>query len=271
MIRRSWLGSVNSQVSRKHDSVRSKVTGIGQINVHKSRNSANGVGDGSRETSPYPLWRSPRGFPYPQARGGRGRATLPNHRNRSIVFNSGTAAGSTQSVKPSLDQIEGPEQDSDKQQPNPGWVTKRDRHMQLINNSVYGAEGEKRTKAINHTIAEKAVARDRREKLKVANYVSSLPRGRPSQVVPSPVDPDSFMPEVTISNIRFQVVNGGSKLVRVHGEDFSGSRQPGAISLSSDPLNTHRASPKSTKVGGVTFLRSKNGNLYRSGLVRAHM
>jgi hypothetical protein len=31
-----------------------------------------------------------------------------------------------------------------------------------------------------------------------------------------------------------------------------------------------KATPKSANVGGVTFYRSKNGNLYRSGIVKAH-
>ena len=34
--------------------------------------------------------------------------------------------------------------------------------------------------------------------------------------------------------------------------------------------NAAKSTPKSANVGGVIFYRSKNGNLYRSGIVKAH-
>ena len=37
--------------------------------------------------------------------------------------------------------------------------------------------------------------------------------------------------------------------------------------LPDDP-NTARATPKRVKIAGITFIRSKNGNLYRSGLIK---
>jgi hypothetical protein len=35
-------------------------------------------------------------------------------------------------------------------------------------------------------------------------------------------------------------------------------------------LNAAKSTPKTTLVGGVRFYRSKSGNMYRSGIVKAH-
>jgi hypothetical protein len=42
-----------------------------------------------------------------------------------------------------------------------------------------------------------------------------------------------------------------------------------ASSYLPDDDNTAKATPKTATVGGVKFYRSKNGNLYRSGIVKA--
>jgi hypothetical protein len=34
--------------------------------------------------------------------------------------------------------------------------------------------------------------------------------------------------------------------------------------------NAAQSTPKTASIGGVMFYRSKNGNLYRSGIVKAH-
>lgn len=75
--------------------------------------------------------------------------------------------------------------------------------------------------------------------------------------------------EISIDGLRFHVLDGGSKLARIRSENLenvirasSSSRLPGATDSAS-------ATPKQANVGGVAFLRSKNGNLYRSGAVKA--
>lgn len=249
----------------------------GQINTHKSRKLEDGSVSGSRFSSPYPPWRSQRGFPYPQVRGRSGRAAPPSHRNRSLVFNSGIGTDSiqvTNSAQVPTDQPDRTVRQDDRQydqQATPGWITKRDRHVQLINSSIYGEETEKRTKAIDKTAKEKVAARDWQQRQRVANYVKSLPSFQSSSVIHLPANPGSVLPEITVAGMRFQVINGGSKLARVHGESCTGAKHSGIVLPSSDPSQAHRVSPKSAKVGGVTFVRSRNGNLYRSGLVKAHV
>ena len=50
--------------------------------------------------------------------------------------------------------------------------------------------------------------------------------------------------------------------------DFVVVEAEGGSLLGLDDINSAEATPKKTTVGGVTFLRSKNGNLWRSGVVR---
>lgn len=42
-----------------------------------------------------------------------------------------------------------------------------------------------------------------------------------------------------------------------------------ATKFVSGTVDTIRSTPKRAIVGGVTFVRSKNGNLYRAGLIKA--
>ncbi|RAL66235.1 hypothetical protein DID88_005906 [Monilinia fructigena] len=58
--------------------------------------------------------------------------------------------------------------------------------------------------------------------------------------------------EVTINGIRFMVTKNGSKLVKAPGD-----------------LTSANATPKTALIGGVKFYRSKNGNMYREGIIKA--
>ncbi|KAL9121819.1 MAG: hypothetical protein Q9187_001626 [Circinaria calcarea] len=122
--------------------------------------------------------------------------------------------------------------------------------MQLINSSIFDKDSEARKRAIEHTRCQKILERDQREKQKFSNHIQTLAThpGRSSL-------PASFVPainELTINGLRFKVSDSGSKLLRI-----------------SSTVDTVRSTPKRAIVGGVTFVRSKNGNLYRSGFVKA--
>jgi hypothetical protein len=90
-----------------------------------------------------------------------------------------------------------------------GWVSKRDRHMQLINASVYERDADKRIKAIEQTRLSKTVERNAIEIKKVGDHLgfsaySSSASGQHNL-------------EVEIEGVVFQVSHGGSKLVRSKG------------------------------------------------------
>ena len=145
------------------------------------------------------------------------------------------------------------------------WVTKRDRHMQLINSDIYDKEAQSRNKAIEETRKQKSVRRDQREKQKIERHLITLA---------STNNQDMTIPtihEITINGLRFQVLDGGSKLARIRGERFDIGIYTNMCSHVPGPTDSASSTPKQAMIGGVTFFRSKNGNLYRSGIVKANM
>lgn len=142
---------------------------------------------------------------------------MPNpHRHRTLILNntpgySNPATGNLAS-NPAQNKDTNPDQSEPLQAAN-GWVTKRDRHMQLINSSIYDKETQVRHKAIEETRKQKAARKDQREMQKLERHLKTLtPDHSKSVAVPT-------IHEITINGLRFHVLNGGSKLARIRGED----------------------------------------------------
>ncbi|KAM3077451.1 hypothetical protein ACMFMG_006794 [Clarireedia jacksonii] len=180
---------------------------------------------------------SPRGY-----RGGRQSSIV---RNRTLVLNGNTSTPPSQpdtgNVTPSNDENETPS--------STGYITKTDRHLQLINKSYFEKDSQTRSRAIEETRKQRLKQRDDREKLKLSRHLQRIGNGTSSSAIQSS-GANNY--EVVVNGIRFQVTKNGSKLVKVPGD-----------------LNSATATPKTTLVGGVKFHRSKNGNMYRSGIVKA--
>lgn len=153
------------------------------------------------------------------------------------------------------------EDENSKAQPGNGWISKRDRHMQLINTNVYDKETQARTKAMAETRAQKARHKDRREMQKIQKFLVAVQsaEARAPQAVH----------ELAVEGLRFRVTNDGSKLVRVRGEWIHVANVLRSGLMDAGESDSAAATPKQASIGGVTFLRSKNGNLYRSGIVKA--
>lgn len=117
------------------------------------------------------------------------------------------------------------------------WISKRDRHMQLINSSIFDKETNLRVKAIDKTRHEKIVRRDQREKLRFSKHLSKM-----AAIVPFTAPRlrnDNFVAyEVIVDNIRFQVQKGGSKLFRDQGKCMPHVRHPQLMACS---LRRYRA------------------------------
>lgn len=99
--------------------------------------------------------------------------------------------------------------------PVTNWITKRDRHMQLINSAVYNQEIEARSKAIEHTRRQKTFERDLREKQKLQRHFETLIPNTYHGTLP--LVSDASLPAYTlnIDGLYFQVGKNGSKLSRV--------------------------------------------------------
>ncbi|KAI9374375.1 hypothetical protein BJX61DRAFT_498432 [Aspergillus egyptiacus] len=209
-----------------------------------------------------PGWAPYRGRPY-----GRGRAVAP-HRNRTLILNNSSTPAS-QSPKPSDAMPVDTDGDSRSATPN-SWVTKHARHMQLINSSVYDKEAQKRVKALEETRRTKAQKKAQVEQAKVLRFAQGVGRQYPSTSAPqvSAAGGSSEEYQIFLNDIPFRVSRGGGKLIRVSSAtpaDPALSERAG-LRLVDDP-NTANTTPKRVKVAGVTFVRSKNGNLHRLGAV----
>jgi hypothetical protein len=139
--------------------------------------------------------------------------------------------------------------------------------MQLINTAVYDQKTQQRQLEIEATEQERQRLRDAKEKAKVikafqAHSTGSTPYGAASSASTAAVH------DIQINNLRFRVAADGSKLIRMFGEYTSVDSFTHFLTCTDDSNTDPGATPKSAKVAGVTFHRSKNGNLYRAGLVK---
>lgn len=265
---------LSPQVQKRANSVH-----LGQINQH--RNHAIG--------SPRPI----RGWsPYPRGRGGgRGRGSAPVHRHRTLILNG--AGGADAAAKSAGgDTVGGGGDGSDGDaggnggtnnggaNPSGGhgaggnsststsnssggsFVTKRDRHMQLINAAIYDRAAAARTAAIAESARVQAARKAEREQarvLRVAGRPVVVGGGSSSSSAAAGGDGGAGTRELRISvdGVPFRVVRGGSRLERVDGGQAGGNGNGGSV-------------PKRVSIGGVRFVRSKGGNLIRQGAVVRH-
>ncbi|KAJ1333593.1 cleavage and polyadenylation specificity factor subunit 4 [Microdochium nivale] len=203
----------------------------GKINRHKARNTpgTKPTASYSRYT-PYPARGYPRGGYRPQ----------PTYRNKTLVLNG----------QPQLSTPNRASDSSGAPSPASSWVTKTDRHLQLINSSVFEKETQNRSNAIEETLRQKQINRDNREKARLANHTQRM--GRPALHASPTSSSTTSRYEIEVEGIRFVVSRGGDKLVKAQGD-----------------INPPSATPKTTHIGGVKFYRTKNGNLVRHGVIRA--
>ncbi|KAK8203858.1 CCCH zinc finger protein [Phyllosticta capitalensis] len=222
----------------------------GKINLAKQREQTGqgqqpsyGYGRGSANWAPY------RGTPYGAPRGRGGKV----FNNRTLVLNSSgpraqsSAPSTPNATTPNAEATPSPRADGN------GWVVKRDRHMQLINPAIYDKVSQQRAKDMEQTAEQRRQQRSLRERAKLNKHfqASAMPVTTNAGIHTQTPSTASQSYEIDVEGVRFRVADGGSKLIRV----------------STDP-NTARVTPKHAKIGGVTFLRSKNGNLYRAGIVK---
>lgn len=216
-----------------------------------------GAGWAGHTADRYAPYHAPRGYAHKPS---YTPSYTPSYRNRTLVVNSSSSAPAGQQASPATPFT-----------PSSGqWVSKRDRHMQLINTSVYDQKTQQRQLEIEATAQEKQRRRDAKEKARVIKaFQPQAPT--PTTYGAPPSAGTAAVRDIQINNLRFRVAADGSKLIRMFGEythaDFGAPHLICADDSNSDP----KATPKQTKVAGVTFHRSKNGNLYRAGLVKKSM
>ncbi|RDA82335.1 hypothetical protein CP532_4511 [Ophiocordyceps camponoti-leonardi (nom. inval.)] len=201
----------------------------GQINRHKIQQATVAPG-----TQPAPQRRNAyrhSSAPYPRA-GYRGGRPGPAHRHRTLRLND-----------PKTRQ-EGGAVDGEVSSAGQGkWVSRTDRHRQLINADIYQKDAQNRFKAIEESRQRKIRHQRSREKRRFNDFLR-----RQTATAASVAE---SINEIIIDGMRFRVADGGKKLLKV-----------------ADDLQSAPATPKTVDVAGVTFHRTKTGNLVASRVVR---
>ncbi|KAK9246893.1 hypothetical protein V1506DRAFT_534107 [Lipomyces tetrasporus] len=216
----------------------------GAINRHK--NNEQQTASSTNSSHPYQSFAPRSRSTYRGVRGQgrassyRGMKSLISHRNRTLVLNC--PAVNEPAIEPTDSPLSAGTASSGADTPTNSagstYVRKHDRHMQLINSTVYSDLAQARTKAIEATRVANERKLDQKRALRAQREAANAKRVAQLQ-------------EVEIDGVKYRVQKGGSKLIRV-----------------TENANASHA-PKKAVIGGVTFLRSKNGNLWRKGVVQS--
>ncbi|KAL9586286.1 MAG: hypothetical protein Q9212_001004 [Teloschistes hypoglaucus] len=231
----------------------------GHINLHKAQPSSSQTHSLSQTSHGASEIYFARGVGSPRPRPAfhrtyqaRGRAYPRNH---SLVLNNQNAQSSAAHSSSSPATTRG----MDPLQPAAAYVTKRGRHKQLINASVLDRVTLQRKQAIDDSQQRKLLATDQWERQRMHQYVETL------EALPTS---RGGTHKIEIDGLKFQILKGGSKLARIPGQHlFRPKNHP--CSSTADTSDAMRPTPKRAIVHGVPFVRSKQGNLYRSGIIRA--
>lgn len=203
-------------------------------------------------------WAPYRGTPYGAPRGRGGKVF-----NRTLVLNNNRASNASADITSPTNGTTADGAPSSHANEASGWVVKRDRHMQLINPAIYDQVAQQRAKDIEQSTEQRRQQRNLKEKARLSKHFQIQQEASVGNQAAT--TPHNY--EIEVDSIRFRVTDGGSKLVRTSSTLAAEMAHGCSKNMIGDP-NTARATPKQAKIGGVTFLRSKNGNLYRSGLIK---
>jgi len=258
-------------MSAEDEEIKARISDLrNRINRHKNQQAGTGSRmaklhpsnrdtptDGLEDSGNSSNWRRGTSHPYRGYYHGFSGGRTHLHRHRSLVLNG------NQQAKP------GESDSASDTSSAASWVMKNDRHLQLINSSVYEKEAKARTRAIEQTRQQKQAIKNERERLKLIKHINRIhstgTMAPPGQTRQSPAN----RYEVTVNGIRFVVAKNGGKLIKVPGASHPSMTGPANSYGETDVGNSAQATPKMALVGGVRFYRSKNGNLYRHGIVKA--
>ncbi|RBQ70401.1 hypothetical protein VDGD_08699 [Verticillium dahliae] len=234
----------------------------GKINRHKSQQSG-AQSPTAHQPAHNNTYRSSSHHYHPY-RGGR---YGPAHRNRTLNSGSHTPTAEAQQASNAvISNASG------------SWVATTNRHnMQLIHSNVFEEKTQKRTEAIEATRKQHLASQNAREASPLTSHLHQRQGPRVAagfaRANPQPNLTNAGQDHVIdIQGISFRVTCNGSKLVKVAGTSSRTSPPHLGPTCSHLPGDLHSASatPKVAVVGGVQFRRSKNGNLYRQGVIKLH-
>ena len=134
------------------------------------------------------------------------------HYNRSLVLNHNSKQGfGSTDVKVGVGSISGSAV-GNHSIINSGWVSKRDRHLQIVNASIFEARANPLSTAVK-TSGRQTLQENRNTK-QLENASDPIDLKTNKSLPPRP----GILNEILVNGIRFRVVSGGRKLLRVLSE-----------------------------------------------------
>ena len=171
-----------------------------------------------------------------------GKKTSYTHRNRSLVLKNiattidGYGECDAEPAKILNKQsLETPDLADTDPQAITTWVSKRDRHMQLINASVYDKETALRSEAIEKSRHERALLKDQREMLKISEHLRMIAHSTTLSTPAVSAKKTAVNNQLNINGLTFRVCHGGSKLIREQsiGHSVQAMSLPDTINIQS--------------------------------------
>lgn len=200
----------------------------GHINLHKTHTPLGGRHEGEYNKPPQSIishrtaipgrstsWKSSRAAPYPRPHATVGKSAINPHRNRTLILNKSKRYSQAnndlgEASAGSIANTSKFEDDDYK------WVTRNDRHRQLIASSIFDKETQLRKQAMDETRRQKVLEKDQWEKSTVEKHLRALDAAAAAQAsTASSDDVAATAHRININGLSFQVVNGGSKLYRI--------------------------------------------------------
>lgn len=146
-----------------------------------------------------------------------------------------------------------------------GWVSKTDRHRQLINADVYAKKSQERARAIEETRKNRARTQRRGEKARLNDFIKSQAGNSPVSGTTSTTGGH----EIMVDGLKFRVLEGGKKLVKVPGAQSSYPKGSCTKYLQKlGEANVGLTTPRTVTIAGIKFHRTKSGNLVASRIVK---
>jgi hypothetical protein len=144
------------------------------------------------------------------------------HRHRTLVLNGNTPPPPNPATEePGGENLENATSSTTAQ----GWVTKTDRHLQLINTSIFEKDSQNRAKAIEETRKQKLKQRNERERARFNKHLYRMGGNTDADPGVQPRSTDlTENYEISVQGIRFRVAKNGSKLVKVPGKSLPPAR-----------------------------------------------
>lgn len=159
-------------------------------------------------------WKSNRSAPYPRPHVTGAKSTINPHRNRTLILHKSKSP--SQAYNDLGEASAGPIANTSKSEgENYKWVTKNDRHRQLIASSVFDKETQLRKQAMDETRRKKFLQMNQWEKSTLEKHLRALDAAATQNSIAPSIDVNSTVHRININGLYFEVVNGGSKLTRI--------------------------------------------------------